>query len=93
MRLFDHRIDVFNHTGEHKNAGIGLKAKAGIVAQMGSIDAQGTGEIVAHKKIAPPPSLAELAVIEYFGSFRHCDSDRVRAAVKDDYTAGSHRPD
>jgi hypothetical protein len=36
-----------------KNAGVGLKAKAGVVAQMGSIDTQGAAEIVAHEKNGP----------------------------------------
>ena len=53
MPLFDHRICVFDFAGQNKNTGIGLKTKAGVVAQMGLIDVQGTAEVVAHEEDRP----------------------------------------
>ena len=51
--LFDHRIGVFDLAGQDKNDWDVFKTEAGVVAQKGSIDAQGTAEIVAHEKYRP----------------------------------------
>jgi hypothetical protein len=72
--LFDHRQHVFDLAGQHKNTGVGLNAKAEVIAHMGSIDTQGAAE--GHQATAIDNDLLR-GIIEYLGGFREGDGDRV----------------